>query len=409
MVKWSLYAAGVLIIGIAATALLTSHQSIPQESKVPVNKTLTQATSEFGFRLLKQLAEEGKEKNVFISPASASIALCMTYNGAAGETKRAMSRVLTLNGLSLEEVNNGCKNILENMRAPGKGVTVHLANSLWARKGIEFKPNFFDANRRYYQAEVSVLDFANPKAPKTINNWVNACTQGRIRDIVERIEPNTILFLVNAVYFKGAWQDKFDPKDTHPAEFSLPGGFTKTVRMMYRHGRVKYLPGDGFSAVSLPYGDGRFCMYIFLPNKDSSLSEFCKKLNVQNWNKWMQGFHSVECDLSIPKFTIEYESELRKALSALGMTIAFDPNRADFSNMCPIPPLPNVYIKSVLHKTFVEVNEEGTEAAGATKVEMGLTSAAPSISFTVDRPFFCAISDSFTGVVLFAGLIYEPM
>ncbi len=408
MTRWPLYTAGVVLVGIAATTFMTSRPSSAPERRIPVNQALTKATTQFGFRVLKQLADEYEGKNVFISPTSISIALCMTYNGAAGETKRAMAKVLELNSLSLQEINSASKNLLENMQAPGKGVTIHFANSLWARKDIEFKPAFIDTNRRYYRAKVSVLDFASPETPKTINKWVDVQTHGRIKDIVKLIDANTVLFLVNAIYFNGMWQVKFDPKDTHPAEFFLPNGFTKTVRMMYRRGRIKYLPGEGFAAVKLPYGEGRFSMYIFLPSKDSSLREFCNKLEVGTWNKWMKSFHSVECDLSMPKFRIEYEAELTEALSALGMAIAFDTNRADFRNMLPFSPPSNAYINSVLHKTFVEVSEKGTEAAGATKVEITLSIAEPAVSFTVDRPFFCAITDDFTGAVLFAGLIYEP-
>jgi len=408
MPRWILYIVTAALAGLVAVTVPHSKTSEPAECKVPVDKRLVKATTDFGFRLLKQLAEENKGKNIFISPASVSIALCMTYNGASGETQQAMAHVLGLNSLTLTELNEASKNLLDNLKAPGKGVTLEIANSLWARKDITFKSEFMDRNRRYFESLVSTLDFGNPDAVKTINKWVSDQTHGRIDEIVKRIEADTILFLINAVYFKGSWESKFDPRDTHLAEFTLSDGFKKMVRMMFRHGRIQYLPGDGFAAVNLPYGNGRISMYIFLPNKDRKLTDFVKSLNSDAWEKWMQSFHSVECDLSLPRFKIEFESELRRALSALGMGIAFNPDKADFRNMCPIPPLPNVYMKSVLHKTFVEVNEEGTEAAATTKVEVGLTSAAPSVVFTVDRPFFCAIRDNFTGEVLFAGTVFEP-
>ncbi|MGC8863011.1 MAG: serpin family protein [Armatimonadota bacterium] len=402
---------GVPVVLCAGAALmLLARAEEPKESDVSVDKRLISANTRFAFALFRELVTEHKDKNVFISPASVALALSMTYNGASGSTKQAMAKVLSLNGINLEELNKASAAFLANLKGPGPGVRLEVANSLWARKDIRFKPDFIERNRRYYQAEVTSLDFASPNAVPTINSWVSDHTGGKIKEIVKQIGPRSILFLINSVYFKGTWSERFDPSDTHMADFRLLDGFTKRVPMMFRSGRMRYLPGDGFRAVSLPYGKGRLSMYIFLPDEDSSLAAFIKKLNVANWEKWMQNFSSVEVDLSLPRFRIEFESELQKALTALGMGVAFDPDRADFRAMCPIPPLPNVFIASVTHKTFVEVNEEGTEATAATKVEMALKAMPPSaIQFVVDQPFFCAIRDNKTGSVLFAGAIVEPM
>ena len=393
-----------------AAVVLLARAEEPAESNVPVDKRLVAADTDFGFKLLRVLAGEDKGKNVFISPASVALALSMTYNGASGTTKEEMAKALCLKGLSLQELNKANAALLANLAGPGPGVKLDLANSLWARKDITFKPDFMDRNRRCYKAEATSLDFADPGAVRTINSWVSAHTGGKIEKMIDRIEPATILFLINAVYFKGTWSEQFDPKDTQPADFRLPDGFTKRVPMMFRSGRMRYYPGDGFRAVSLPYGNGRLSMYVFLPDEKSSLGAFVEKLDAASWEKWMAGFSSANVDLSLPRFKIEYESELKKALTALGMGVAFDPDRADFRAMCPIPPLPNVFIAGVKHKTFVEVNEEGTEAAAATKAEMALTAMpAEAIEFVVDRPFFCAIRDNKTGVVLFAGAVMEPI
>lgn len=399
----------VVLIAIAVVVVLVGRKPATSETRIPVDKQLVSANNDFGFRLLKTLAKSNKNENIFISSASISLALCMTYNGANGETRKAMAETLGITKLSPHDVNRACAALLANLRGLGPGVTLEIANSLWARKGVKFKPEFITLNKEYYKADLSVLDFYGhePEAVKRINSWVSDRTHGRIDKIVERIGGATILFLINALYFKGAWADQFDPRDTHLAEFTLPDGFKKNVQMMFRQGKVMYLPGDGFAAVKLPYGKGRVNMYIFLPHKDTSLIQFLDKLNNQTWQKWIKNFSRVECGLSLPRFKIEYESELEKALSALGMKIAFLSGRADFTNMCYTN---GVFIESVLHKTFVEVNEEGTEAAAATKVEMALKAPSPSsITFTVDRPFFCAIADNFTGEILFAGLIFEPM
>ena len=397
-----------VVLCAGAAFVLLARADGPVESSVPVDKRLVSANTDFGFRLFKELVDENKGKNVFISPTSIALALSMTYNGASGETKKAMADALALNGMTLEELNNASAALLANLEGPGPGVKLEVANSLWARKDITFKPDFMDRNKRSYRAEVTSLDFAGPGAVGTINSWVSDHTGGRIKDIIKQINAASILFLINAVYFKGTWSEQFDPADTHTADFTLLDGFKKRVPMMFHHGKLRYMRGEGFAAVSLPYGKGRLSMYIFLPDTDSSLAAFCKKLDAADWEKWMSQFHSVNGDISLPRFRIEYEAELQKALSALGMGVAFDTDKADFHDMCPIPPLPNVYIMSVTHKTFVEVNEEGTEAAAATKVEMGVTAIAPGFSFTVDRPFFCAIRDNKTGSVLFAGAITEP-
>ncbi len=403
-----LIGAPVVLCGAAAFVLLARADG-PVESNVPVDKRLVSANIDFGFRLFKEVVSENKGKNVFISPTSVSLALSMTYNGASGMTKEAMAKALAVNGLTLEELNDASAALLANLEGPGPGVKLEVANSLWARKDITFKPGFMERNTRCYKAEVASLDFSSPSAVATINSWVSDHTGGRIKDIIRQINARAILFLINAVYFKGTWTDQFDPKDTHKADFKLLDGFTKRVPMMFRHGKCRYLRGDGFAAVSLPYGKGRLSMYIFLPDEDSSLTAFLKSLDADNWEKWMGRFRQAEGDISLPRFKIEFETELETTLTALGMGVAFDEKAADFRDMCPIPPLPNVYVAAVTHKTFVEVNEEGTEAAAATKVEMGVTAVAPGFSFTVDRPFFCAIRDNRTGSVLFAGAIVDPM
>jgi len=398
-----------VVLCAGAAFVLLARADGPVESNVPVDKRLVSTNTDFGFKLFKELVSENKGKNVFISPTSVALALSMTYNGASGGTKKAMADALALNGMTLEELNNASAALLANLEGPGPGVKLEVANSLWARKDITFKPDFMARNTRYYKAEVASLDFASPSAVPTINSWVSDHTGGKIKDIIKQIDPLTILFLINAVYFKGTWSDRFDPANTHPADFTLLDGSKKKVQMMSRNGKYRYFQGDGFQAISLPYGKGRLSKYIFLPDTDSSLAAFCKMLDAANWEKWMGRFHQVDGDISLPRFRIEYEAELQKALTALGMGVAFSPDAADFHDMCPIPPLPNVFISSVMHKTFVEVNEEGTEAAAATKVEMKTLSAPlQTYEFIVDRPFFCAIRDNKTGAILFAGAITDP-
>ncbi len=375
---------------------------IPADS---VDPRLVAANTIFSFNLFHELAQGSPGQNIFISPASVALALAMTYNGADGETKEAMAKTLGLEEMSLEEVNRAnadLKTVLEN---PDPEVMLTVANSLWARESIDFKPDFVQRNRDYYASEVKTLDFSDPGAARVINNWVKNNTGGKIDNIVERTETDSILFLINAVYFKGSWAEKFDPSETKEGLFNLPDGTTIKHPMMSRTGQYGYYQGDNFQSVRIPYGNQRVGMYVFLPNQESGLAKFCQNLNAANWEKWIPQFKETTVHLVLPRFKLEYAVNLNDALKALGMEVAFDSKQANFQNMCPIPPVPEVYIGNVKHKTFIDVNEEGTEAAAATSVEMRCTGIPQVTNMIVDRPFFFAIRDEQTGTILFMGTI----
>lgn len=399
------------LIGAAGAATLIfangSKPIPPKESSEPVNPKLVTADTAFGIGLFQQLVKHDAGKNVFISPASVSLALSMTYNGASGTTKDAMAKTLGLAGMSLEDVNKANSALLANLQGPGPGVELKIADSLWARDGVLFEKDFMSRNREFYHAEITNLDFDKPDAAGVIDAWVRKKTNGKIDKIVGQISPLAILYLINAVYFKGEWQDKFDEKLTHDGEFTIPDGSKKTVKMMKQNGEYRYMEEPGFQAVSLPYGKGRMSMYVFLPSKDSGLSEFMKTLTPENWTNRMHSFATREGEIKLPKFKIEYEATLNDALKSMGMGVAFSQDQADFSAMTPIRP---VWISSVKHKTFVEVNEKGTEAAAVTSVTIRATAMPPSARFKmiVDRPFALAISDNQTGALLFLGAITDP-
>ena len=358
------------------------------------------ANTRFGFKLLQDLRERESGGNIFISPLSISIALTMTYNGAVGETERAMAEVLGIDALDLSTINNSNKALRNSLENPDPKVEISIANSIWSRQGVDFNPEFLERNRTFFGAEIASLDFSSPQATAIINDWVNENTNGKIEKIVERINPQTLLFLINAIYFKGSWQDEFDESMTRPGTFHLPNGSEKRVQMMRREGVYPYFRGEIFEAMSLPYGDGRMSMYIFLPNRNSNLNRFLGNLNEENWEDWISQLQDRRHELMLPRFKLEYEVRLNDTLEALGMGIAFG-GGADFSAMGP-----SLFISEVRHKTFVEVNEEGTEAAAVTAV-VGVKSV-PSI-FRVDRPFFFAIYDAETETILFMGTVTEPM
>jgi serine protease inhibitor len=374
-----------------------------------IDPRLASASRNFGFKLYGEIGRQGAGKNVFISPSSVGICLAMAYNGAEGETKQAMARALEAQGMTLEELNTayaGLKAALEN---PDPKVQLQIANSLWARKGIAFNPEFIRRNTQFYDARLTELDFDAPAAVATINQWVSQSTAGKIDKIVDSIDRDTILFLINAIYFKGKWANEFAKERTKDDVFNLEGGSQKRVPMMSQSGSYGYYDAKNFQAVRLPYGGGRVSMYVFLPAKGVTIGEFHKGLTAANWEIWMTEFAETEGDITLPRFRVEYEVTLNDALKALGMEAAFDQARANFTGMTQGGQ--KAYISKVKHKTFVEVNEEGTEAAAVTSTEMRATSAMrPRQRFrmVVDRPFFCAIRDNTTGTVLFMGSITEP-
>ncbi|MBD1935538.1 MULTISPECIES: serpin family protein [Cyanophyceae] len=361
------------------------------------------ANTRFAFKLFGKLTKQEPDKNIFVSPASVGIALAMTYNGAVGQTQAAMAIALELQEMSLLQVNKANAQLLKTLENLDDQVELAIANSLWAQQEFPFKRDFLERTQDFYKAKVTNLDFSAADSLATINNWVSENTNGKIETILKKLNPQTILILINAIYFKGIWTNPFDKKNTHNRVFTLLYGTPKQHPMMsLDETDHRYYRGDNFQAVSLPYGTGRVSMYIFLPDQDSSLEAFHTNLNAENWDKWMNQFDKMKGKVILPRFQLEYEVQLKDALIALGMGAAFE--EGNFDQMCAEP----VCVGKVIHKTFLEVNEEGTEAAAVTAVEMQRGLSAPAFTMIVDRPFFCCIRDNQTGTVLFMGSIVEP-
>jgi serpin B len=363
--------------------------------------------SAFAFELFAHVCGSGEQKNLFISPLSVSIALSMTYNGAAGKTADEMAGALGFSGVELGELNRSMAELTTALVEADSSVRFTVANSLWARKGFEFKADFLERNRSFYRAETAFLDFSDPGAPGTINAWVKKSTGGLIDQIVDKIDPDVVLYLINAIYFKGRWELAFDPESTQPVPFHLPGGAERSAQMMSRSGTFRYAERPGEQIVRIPYGEGRMAMYIFLPGEAKGLSELLSGLDRGAFDERVSAMGMREGDVSIPRFKFAYECELVPALVATGMKSAFSGSSADFSRMASR----SVCISRVKHKAVVDVSEEGTEAAAVTSVEVKATSiAAPADRFTfiADRPFFFAIRDDATGSILFLGAVYEP-
>jgi len=369
---------------------------------------LIQSDNAFGLKLFREIhAQEESGENLFISPLSVAMALGMTYNGAAGTTAEAMQETLELQGLSLQEVNESYRSLIELLRGLDSSVEFELANSIWYRQGYPVEPEFLDLNRDYFDAEVTPLDFSNPNAKATINGWVDERTRGRIEEIIETIDPSSVMFLINAIYFKGSWTAQFAEELTVEAPFYLAGGGQKNVEMMSTADAIDvgvYWDGE-VTVLDLPYGGRAYSMTLAMPAAGTDMATFVGALDSERWQAWVDGVSGSAYVVSLPKFTLEYGLLLNDVLEALGMEIAFVPGGADFTRINPTPGL--LYISEVRHKSFVDVNEEGTEAAAVTSVEIRETSAGPS-QVVIDRPFVFAIREKFSGTILFMGLIMDP-
>lgn len=296
--------------------------------------SLASASTEFGVKLLQDLRERKPNTNIFISPLSISIALTMTFNGSVGETARAMAEVLEIDMLDQNAVNRSNMTLRESLSSRGSKVEISIANSIWSRQDVELNLDFLERNRQFFEAEIASLDFATSHATEIINEWIGTNTNGKIEKIVDEIDPLTLLLLMNAIYFKGSWQDKFDKSQTREEIFYLSDGSMKPIQMMHREGAYPHFRGANFEAARLTYGDGDISMYIFLPNQNSNLNEFLDGFNAGSWKNWLPQFSLVRIDsmMILPRFKLEYEVQLNKSLKAMGMEIAFG-DGADFSGI----------------------------------------------------------------------------
>lgn len=382
---------------------------LPRELTL-AERELIQADNTFAFSLFREInRQEDQNLNVFVSPLSVAMALGMTYNGAASTTRDAMAEALELQGMSIGQVNQAYRGLIDLLRGLDSRVEFRLANSIWHRP--EFSPlqSFQDVTRQFFDAEVRAIDLSGATAAPTINEWVNQNTNGRIKSIVpDAVPEHIVMFLVNAIYFKGSWTYQFDKKRTRDGPFLLAGGGEIMWPMMSREEEhsVRWFNDADVTVVDLPYSRRAYAMTVVLPREVSGARDLAAELTQTQWDRWIERLDSSRVFVSLPRFTLEYAVRLNDVLKALGMAEAFDPCRADFSDMFEIRSGENFYLDDVRHKTFVDVNEEGTEAAAATSVGVGVTSAPPRIE--VNRPFIFAIRERLSGTILFLGKIMDP-
>jgi len=373
---------------------------------------LVTGNSNFAFTLY-QLLKKNSTGNLFYSPYSISTALAMTYAGAAGDTEKQMSSALdftlpqtqlhpAFNELALQLASRG-----QNAKGTnGKSFSLNIANALWGQQDYNIQSAFLDTLAQNYGAGMNLLDFINSPEPSrvTINDWVSQQTNNRINDLLPQgsIDSLTRFVLTNAIYFDAAWQDPFAKESTRDNTFKLLNGKTISVPMMNREGGYSYVKGSGYQAIELPYSGNEIAMDIIMPDA-GQFNTFESSMTADKISGIIGNLKSNFLDLTMPKFQFDSSFSLNDTLSAMGMPVAFS-DKADFSG---ITGNLDLHISDVVHKAFVAVDEEGTEAAAATGVVIGVA-AAPADSMMVDKPFIFLIRDIKTGAILFVGRVLNP-
>jgi len=368
---------------------------------------LVESGKSFGLNLFKKIVAAQPDTNIFISPLSVSMALGMTLNGASGETYQAMQQTLEFNGLTNREINVAYQSLIDLLTHLDPKVMMEIANSIWYRNTFQVEQLFLDVNKKYFDAEISALDFNDPASVSIINSWVSENTHEKIKTIINKIDPLTVMFLINAIYFKGSWTYEFDKDNTENDIFYKKDGSQINCQMMHMRNRFEYYEDEDVQIIDLPYGDGDFSMTILLPKQNVEMNAFIENLDEQRWQTYLTSLQSDSGNLMLPKFKVEYKLKMNDVLSAMGMAVAFDPGRADFTR---INKQGGLFISRVLHKTFVQVDEEGTEAAAVTVVEIGYTSTEPSgFTMAVNRPFVYIIREHHSNSFLFMGKMELPL
>lgn len=401
----------LILITILAISCSSNEITSPVQTELPrrlerTEEQLLNSSQLFGINIFKRIAEAQSDSNVFISPLSISTALSMALNGARGETYNEMLSTLDMNGLSIEEINSASQSLRALLTTLDPKVIFTIANSVWYRENLTFQADFLQRMTEYYSAQIEGRDFSNPAIVDEVNNWVKANTNEMIEKVINEIDPAVVMFLINALYFNGTWQKEFNQENTIDYMFLTSEGNQVDCEMMVQDETYKYFETDQFQAVDLPYGDVHYSMSVFLPKSNYDLSALYAELTSDNWSSWINRFSEREIRLLMPKFESEYGLELKDILIAMGMRTAFT-GSADFTRLFAPG---GIFISSVLHKTAIKVNEEGTEAAAVTVITFERTSAGDeNLVMQMDRPFLYVIRENSTGTILFIGQMVNPV
>jgi serpin B len=404
----------LLLLAFVLTSISSCQKNDlePDENKIinlnEKSAQLVEADNTFGLELFQKIREESDEENLMISPLSVSVALAMAYNGADSATKTEMENVLKLNGLTVDEINASYKMLINTLQSLDEEVVFEIANAIFYADGFSVKPAFLSVNEDVYDAEVSKLNFSSPAAVGTINGWVAEKTKDKIEKIIEQLDPLDRMVLLNAIYFYGTWTNEFDKEGTHNLQFEKTDGTSLEVPMMSKQEKLPYASNNLFKAIKMPYGNGQYNMVVFLPVGGNNSQDIIDGFSSSNWKNWMKSFEMTDrVQITMPRFKYAFETQLKNVLKIMGMQKPFMPNMADFSGISD----ENLYISEAIHKSYIDVNETGTEAAAVTGLVFTTTSAGndpPVVPFFVDRPFVYAITENDTNAILFIGEVNHP-
>jgi serpin B len=368
-----------------------------KRQQAPDPNAAARSINQLGLQLLEKLQEDQAARNLLLSPCSLAFCLAIASNGAAGQTRDALAKVLGVVGSTEAGMNRRLRALRTAIEQPGSQLELVLASAVWGVQPLVFPPDFVQRIQQFYAAEARTLDAAGPAAAEAINRWVRSTTHGKLATLVtpDDVSSEIRCLLTNAIHFKGLWSAPFDPQATRERPFTLPDGRTREVAMMRRSGRYLYLETPAFQAIDLAYTGGQLSMYIFLPREGASLP-------MASWGTWLPQFRTAYIELALPRFAVTCALDMVGSLGKLGLNVLFQPG-ADFSRMG----LAGSFIAGIKHKTHIEVSEAGTEASASSAVLMG-RSLTPVTVMTVDRPFLLAIYDRRRGLLLFIGIIVEP-
>lgn len=378
------------------------------DARPDTSPELASAITAVGVDLLQKLHKTGARDNLFISPFSIATAVAMIGIGARGTTQEEMFHALHLTGKQDADVVQLFGRLLNAVQSDESDSLLKVADAIFVDHNIHLEEPFIKLAHAQFKADARPLDFSSSQSVTEINNWVSTQTNGKIAKLVEKLNPSEVAVLLNAVYFKGKWRNAFPPENTASRDFHITDNQSKSLLMMSRTGSYPYLNEDGLQAIALPYKSDRFTAYVVLPSDSEDLGTFIGRLSAADWERLLSRLSSKKGTIILPKFRVEYSEVLNTALQALGMRLAFS-DSADFAKMhAPPPPLA---ISRIIHKTYVDVDEQGTEAAAVTGGMMSITAApmvTPPFRMVVDRPFVFAIRENVTGTLLFIGSIFDP-
>jgi len=366
---------------------------------------IAQASNRFAFDVFKEAINEDADTNVVISPVSLSYALGMTFNGARDETEKAMRTALNYGDLKNAMINSGYHDLTNEMKNTNSSVNIDINNSIWYDSKFKVKTDFINTIKSNFFAEILPADFSKPSTCNDINEWIEDKTHGKIPNMLDcPIKGDVVMYLINTIFFKGTWAAEFDKNKTKPGKFITSDGSRVDCMMMNQKNDFAYIKNDQFEVIDLPYGESGYSMTIFLPGQTSSVEAFLSEFNEKSWNTLFQKLdHKQEMLLNLPRFKVKYSNDFVPVLTRLGMGIAFS-MAADFSGIAPGG---GIFISRVLHNTFIQVDEQGTEAAATTIVEM--KKCAMPRYMNINRPFIFMIHDNNSGAILFMGKIDNPV